>query len=456
MKNNVYYTYILRCEDDSLYTGYTNDIKKRLKTHLNGKGAKYTRAHPPRMLVYLQKYIQKQAAMREEARIKKLTKRQKEELCMKQIHISDCLNMDDESISNVYINREKQIGIALVRWYGENCRDLPWRHSTEPYSIWLSEIMAQQTRVSTVIPYYHAFLARFPSVQALADAEEEAVLKKWEGLGYYSRARNLHKAAKQIVTQYDGRIPDNKKELETLAGIGDYTAAAIASIAFNQPEPAVDGNVLRVCSRMETSYEDIALPATKKKIADIIRRWMPVEAAGAFTQALMELGALVCTPKKTDCDICPVNAFCKAYTQGVQMDLPVKSAAKKTKPIFRAVALVQNCDGKWLVRRRTETLLHGLWEFPGWECPLEEAQVRMAKEMQNLGFRVASLQTIGSARHVFSHLTWDMEGIWIRLAKNADVDGYEWVSEAELQTKPWPTALAMFKAWTSHPAKMLR
>ena len=447
MKNNEHYTYMVRCEDHSLYTGYTNDIKRRLNMHVHGKGAKYTRARRPVQLVYLQKYLQKSTAMREEARIKALTKRQKEAICTQAIWISECLEMDNAAISNVYIAREAQIGIELVKWYREKHRDLPWRHTNDPYAIWLSEIMAQQTRVSTVIPYYHAFLDAFPTVGALANAEEETVLKKWEGLGYYSRARNLHKAAKQIADRYDGHLPDQKKELATLAGIGEYTAAAIASIAFHRPEPAVDGNVLRVCARMEAMEEDIALPATKRKAAEIIRPWIPVEAAGDFTQSLMELGAVVCLPKSTDCNACPVQAFCQAYAQGVQLDLPIKRAAKKTKTVFRVVALIQAPEGKWLIRRRSEALLHGLWEFPGWDCQEETAEAKMERELKHLNLAIDSWQAIGPARHVFSHIIWKMQGVWVRSKSSVDIDGYEWVSEAELQQKPWPTALATYKAW---------
>jgi A/G-specific adenine glycosylase len=220
----------------------------------------------------------------------------------------------------------------LLAWYRSGNRDLPWRRSRDPYFIWVSEIMLQQTRVDTVIPYFNRFVERFPTVRDLAEAPEEDVLKLWEGLGYYSRARNLQAAAREVTERYGGKIPDDKEAVSGLKGVGPYTAGAILSIAFNRPEPAVDGNVMRVLSRYFCIDEDIARPATRIRMEGLARELIPEGAAGDFNQALMELGALVCTPRSPHCLICPVMEHCAGRIAGREEELPVKSKAKPPKP----------------------------------------------------------------------------------------------------------------------------
>lgn len=254
----------------------------------------------------------------------------------------------------------------LLAWYRVQKRDLPWRRTRDPYRIWVSEVMLQQTRVETVKPYYERFIAQFPTVRALAEAPEETVLKAWEGLGYYSRARNLHAAAKEVAEKYGGEVPDSKEQFASLKGVGPYTAGAVMSIAFNRREPAVDGNVMRVLSRFFCIEEDIAKGGTRAMMERLQYELIPDGEASDFNQALMELGALVCTPKSPSCLTCPVMAMCAGRLAGKEESLPVKSKAKPPRPEFRACALVVGADGaSVLLRQRPATgLLAGMWEPP--------------------------------------------------------------------------------------------
>ena len=235
---------------------------------------------------------------------------------------------------------------VLLPWYEKNARDLPWRHTKEPYRVWVSEIMLQQTRVEAVIGYYERFMEAFPTVQALAEADEARVLKLWEGLGYYSRARNLQKTAKLLTETQNGAFPDTAEALEKLPGIGAYTAGAVASICFEQPAAAVDGNVLRIIMRMTADDHPIDLPQVKKEIGEALCKVYPKGHCGAFTQALMELGACVCTPKSPKCEVCPTKSFCRAYKAGNVTKYPVKrpKAAKKSAPCFCSNA---TADSPW-------------------------------------------------------------------------------------------------------------
>ena len=256
----------------------------------------------------------------------------------------------------------------LLAWYRAHKRDLPWRQSRDPYRIWVSEIMLQQTRVETVIPYYRRFLERFPTLLELAEAPEEEVLKLWEGLGYYSRARNLQAGAREVAERYGGVVPDDKAAVASLKGVGPYTAGAILSIAFNRPEPAVDGNVMRVLSRFFLLEHDIAKPGTRPIIERLAASLIPEGAAGDFNQALMEHGALTCTPKSPGCLICPVMERCAGRLAGMETALPVKTKAKPPRPELRLAALIEGEGpnaGKVLVRRRPDTgLLARMWELP--------------------------------------------------------------------------------------------
>lgn len=265
-------------------------------------------------------------------------------------------------------NHDRYFSSELLDWYDVNKRDLPWRRSRDPYHIWVSEIMLQQTRVDTVIPYFHRFIERFPTIEALADAPEDDVLKCWEGLGYYSRARNLQSAARQITEQYGGVMPSGKEEVAGLKGVGPYTAGAIRSIAFNIPAAAVDGNVMRVLSRYFLIEDDIMKIKTRTRMEELVLTLVPEGRASDFTQALMELGALICTPKSPKCLVCPVMEHCAGRLEGKEESLPVKTKAKPPRPEHRLAAIVEGTgvhEGKILIRKRPVSgLLAGMWELP--------------------------------------------------------------------------------------------
>ncbi|HEY8528179.1 MAG TPA: A/G-specific adenine glycosylase [Paenibacillaceae bacterium] len=310
----------------------------------------------------------------------------------------------------------------LLEWYLANRRDLPWRRTRDPYHIWVSEIMLQQTRVDTVIPYFNRFVERFPTVRDLAEAPEAEVLKLWEGLGYYSRARNLQAAARQVMERHGGSLPADRESLARLKGIGPYTVGAILSIAFNVPEPAVDGNVMRVLARFFGLEDDVARPATRVRMEALARELIPEGHAGDFNQALMELGALVCTPRAPQCAVCPVAAECVAKSGGRQESLPVKSKGKAPRPEYRLAVLVEGTGplaGRVLVRKRpAEGLLARLWELPHvevpdpevWESP-EAAPVWLAGALEAEGLRIRPKRFAGEAEHTFSHLRWHIR-LW--------------------------------------------
>ena len=311
--------------------------------------------------------------------------------------------MSDYTISG---ERAAAITADLLDWYDRSKRDLPWRHTSDPYAIWVCEIMAQQTRISFLLNYYERFIARFPTIQALAQADEDDALKAWEGLGYYSRVRNLRRAAQLVADEHDGKLPRTKEELTALPGIGDYTAGAILSIAYGLPEPAVDGNVLRVFARVEASDADITKPETRRIATGFVAAVMPQERTGSFTQALMELGALVCTPKSPDCAGCPLQSVCLGYAGGRQEELPCKTAKKPPETLDKTVLLVRDPAGRVLMRQRTETLLCGLWEF----CLIDGALTaeQAGERLNGLGLSAGAVTPVGEARHVFTHRIWQM------------------------------------------------
>ena len=252
---------------------------------------------------------------------------------------------------------------TILSWYDQGHRDLPWRRTQDPYRIWISEIMLQQTRAETVVSYYERFLARYPTVQDLASAPEEELLKAWEGLGYYSRARSLQKAAKEIVARYGGQLPADLEKLRALPGIGDYTAGAIASIAFGIPAAAVDGNVERVLCRWDAITDEVGTPAVRRQIAARAQALVPPDRPGAFANAMMEMGATMCTPKNPKCLLCPVREGCMGFAQGIAQELPRKAKKKAQRVENRAVLLVF-CDNRVLIVKRQEKLLGGLFVFP--------------------------------------------------------------------------------------------
>lgn len=318
----------------------------------------------------------------------------------------------------------------LLEWYAGHARVLPWRNDPTPYRVWVSEIMLQQTRVEAVIPFFERFVAELPDVASLAAAGEERLMKLWEGLGYYSRARNLHKAAAVVMKEYGGVLPKEPEALLLLPGIGGYTAGAIASIAYGVAAPAVDGNVLRVISRVTGSREDIAAPAVKREIEACLKRVYPEGRAGDFTQALMELGALVCLPNGAPrCGECPLSGPCAAYRQGVQAELPVKKAKKERRVQRRTVFLIL-CGEKAALRKRPEKgLLAGLWELPSAEGALSE---RAAREwLAEQGAAPQPLERLPDARHVFTHIEWHMTGYLARVPE--PFGGYVWAGKEELR-----------------------
>jgi len=301
--------------------------------------------------------------------------------------------------------RYVQIARALLDWFAENAQDLPWRRTKDPYAIWVSELMLQQTQVRTVVPYYERFLSRFPTVAHLARARVDTVIKLWEGLGYYSRARNLHAGAQQIVTRFGGHLPATREELLILPGIGRYTAGAIASIAFGQREPLVDGNVTRVLCRIFRIQGNPKEGTIQKRIWALAETLVPDGQAGPFNQALMELGREVCRPRKPDCENCPLHRLCEARQHGEQNSLPVRTG-KRPLPFYTVAVGVIYRSGRILIdKRRSEGLLGGLWEFPGGKKQrgesLEAALRREVREELAITVQVGRLLT--TVDHAYSH-----------------------------------------------------
>jgi len=301
--------------------------------------------------------------------------------------------------------RKKEIQAKLLQWYKKNRRDLPWRRTKDPYAIWVSEIMLQQTQVSTVIPYYIRFLKTFPTVRHLAKADLAKVLKVWEGLGYYSRARNLHRASLIVSNHFHGKIPDQLNDLLTLPGIGRYTAGAILSIAFNEEAPILDGNVKRVFSRLYAIADPPAKAKSEVRLWHLSESLIPKGEASSFNQGLMDLGATTCTPKEPRCSECPLPDLCNGRVSGDPRRFPAKLVKKKI-PQLEAVSAVIQQDGKVLLRQRPpDGLLGGLWEFPNW--PVEEKKERKAylrrKVKSEIGLKVKGQDSIGSFHQTFSH-----------------------------------------------------
>ena len=330
---------------------------------------------------------------------------------------------------------------ALLPWYERNKRNLPWRADREPYHVWLSEIMLQQTRVEAVKGYYARFLSALPDIAALANADDEQLNKLWEGLGYYSRVRNLKKAAAMIVDTYGGQFPREYEQIRALPGIGDYTAGAICSICFDQPRPAVDGNVMRVISRITADDTPIDLPAQKKRNADALAAVYPARA-GDFTQALMELGATVCLPNgKPACESCPCRGFCKARQMGIEMTLPVKLPKKDRREENKTVFIL-SCDDRFaLVKRADKGLLAGLWQFPEVPGILELKDALSAVE--SLGLSVREVYRQADKKHIFTHIQWNMRGYYLEVA--AANDAFTWLSREEIENHAaLPTAFRQF------------
>ena len=294
----------------------------------------------------------------------------------------------------------------LLRWFRQNKRDLPWRRGPTPYRVWLSEIMLQQTQVHTVLPYFERFIEALPTVEALAAAPLDEVLKLWEGLGYYSRARNLHRSAKLLVERYDGKLPASVEELLKLPGVGRYTAGAIGSIAFDLPAPVLDGNVMRVFARLLDMRADISLPATRERLWQQAGQWAPAQHAGAYNQALMELGQRVCLPQKPACQACPLQGHCRAFAAGTQASLPVKRARAAAPHYDVCAGLIRAEDGRLLIARRPlDGLLGGLWQFPGGKREAGETLPDcLARELrEELAIQVEIGDLFTTVKHAFTH-----------------------------------------------------
>ena len=341
----------------------------------------------------------------------------------------------------------ENISPALLNWFYANHRILPFRSDPTPYHVWLSEIMLQQTRVSAALPYYERFLAALPDIPALAACEEEKLHKLWEGLGYYSRVRNLQKAAKIVCEQYGGELPADYDALRALPGIGDYTAGAIASISFGLPVPAVDGNVLRVFSRLYNDDGLITDPKVKRAFTARVMEHQPPAAPGDYNQALMELGALVCVPNGAPlCEQCPLAHLCQARAAGTALSLPRKAApkARRIEPV--TLAVVRSPAGVLLQQRPEKGLLAGLWQPVLWEnetCTPDEARARLAA----LGVTCTpdAAKALRPAKHIFSHIEWQMQGYLFAADTQPAPAGCVWASPEQLAAKY--TLPGAFKAY---------
>lgn len=330
----------------------------------------------------------------------------------------------------------EQICAPLLRWYHKNRRILPWREEPTPYRVWVSEIMLQQTRVEAGREYFLRFVEKLPTVSHLANVGDEALMKLWEGLGYYNRARNLKKAAGIVVEQYGGELPASYEELMKLPGIGSYTAGAIASIAFHIKVPAVDGNVLRVISRIMAQTDDISLPAVKKKMEEDLTAIMPEDFPGDFNQALMELGATVCLPNGAPkCGECPVNGLCRALAENRVNEIPVKKKKKERRLEEKTVFILIDQRGCMALQKRPDSgLLAGMWELPSLEGSLSKEQACAALERQGIVLTGNGLTEAGHAKHIFSHVEWHMTGYKGQIAAEFSAAGTEAVAGASAGT----------------------
>ncbi len=320
----------------------------------------------------------------------------------------------------------------LCSWYEANRKPMPWREDPSPYHVWLSEIMLQQTRIEAAIPYYHRFLAELPTVEALAQVSDERLMKLWQGLGYYSRARNLKKTAVIICDTYGGRLPKEAKALRALPGIGDYTAGAIASIAYHQTEPAEDGNVLRVIMRLTACSDDILQPATRKWVTDALRTVYPAgREAALLTEGLMELGETVCIPNgEPRCESCPVREHCLAHQTGCTADLPVRIVKTKRRIEDKTLFLL-SCDDRYAIVKRPDTgLLASMWEFPNREGVLTTEEVMTC--VDKMGGHVEAIEPCGNAKHVFSHVEWHMSGFHVTCTE--PFGPFTWATSTEILT----------------------
>ena len=336
----------------------------------------------------------------------------------------------------------QQFQNSLIEWFKKEQRILPWRENQDPYRVWVSEIMLQQTRVDTVIPYFNHFMEKFPDPKSLAEADEQEVLKAWEGLGYYSRARNLQTAVKEVVADYGGVVPDNPKELGGLKGVGPYTKGAILSIAYDSPEPAVDGNVMRVLSRILHVEDDIAKPSTRKVFEQLVRELISEEDPSSFNQGMMELGALICTPKNPSCLLCPIQDQCRAFEQGIESELPIKTSKKKQRIAPYLLLVIENDAGEVLIEQRpNQGLLASMWQYP--MVSLEDLDHEAAKHWfyGEYGLEIELGESVEQIKHVFSHLIWEMEVVKAHVVSGQlDHERAQFVTPQEMSAYPFPVS----------------
>lgn len=343
----------------------------------------------------------------------------------------------------------ENIAEPLLKWYDKNKRILPWRDKNNAYYTWVSEIMLQQTRVEAVKPYFARFIQELPDVEALAAAPEERIVKLWEGLGYYSRVRNMQKAAIQVMEEYDGRIPEDFETLLSLKGIGRYTAGAIVSIAYGKKVPAVDGNVLRVYARLTENRGDIMKQSVRKAVENELTERMPKDRPGDFNQAMMELGAVVCVPNGTaKCEECPLGQFCLARKHGTVEELPVK-APKKARTIEQRTVLVIQDGASTAIRKRPDTgLLAGLYELPNVEGHLtKKAALAQVKDM---GLEPLRIEALPDAKHIFSHIEWRMCAYRIAVSSLEEAPGEKFLFVDKRESDKKYAIPSAFRAYTRY------
>ena len=342
---------------------------------------------------------------------------------------------------------ERTVATKLLPWFARNKRCMPWRNNRTPYRVWISELMLQQTRVDQVIPYFNRFMKRFPSLKSLAAASQEEVLKQWEGLGYYSRARNLHKTAQIISRDFRGRFPRTAEEIIKLPGVGSYTTAAIGSLAFNLDLAVVDGNVIRVLSRLFAYTKDTRSTTAKKEIQQLADALLVKGDAGNFNEAMMELGATICLPKNPRCTDCPMFKVCLGHESGRPIDYPIKAPKKKVPHIIVGAAVVTNRKGEVLIaQRRNEDMLGGLWEFPGGKQEIGETiQQCIVRELkEELGINIETGVFLITVKHAYSHFTMEMHTYFAKIKSGRprpiECQDYRWVEISALREFPYSKA----------------